>query len=168
VRKAISDTGPILHLHEIGRERALGVFERLVIPDLVAGELQRYAVDVTQLDIPDLIFSVVPVATEEWEAVMYGPEAPAIQPADVQVFVLAQANQLQHPVLTDDLALRQYLESHHGVVVGSVGVLVRAYRVGLFQRNELDEAIDSLFDYSTLHLSHAFRAYVRRLLTNLP
>jgi len=38
VREAISDTGPILHLHEIDQERALGVFERLVIPDLVVGE----------------------------------------------------------------------------------------------------------------------------------
>jgi len=65
------------------------------------------------------------------------------------------------------LALRQYLEIHHAVVVGSIGMLVRAYRVGQLQRGELEAAVDALFDHSTLHLSRAFRAYVRRLLTDL-
>lgn len=144
------------------------VFERLVIPDLVVGELQHYGLDVTQLDIRGLTFSVVPVATEEWEAVIHGPEAPAIQPADAQVFVLAQASQFEHHVLTDDLALRRYLEIHHAVVVGSIGMLVRAYRVGQLQRGELEAAVDALFDHSTLHVSRAFRAYVRRLLADVP
>lgn len=168
MREAISDTGPILHLHEIGQERALGVFERLIIPNLVVGELLHYGLDVMQLDIRGLTLSVVPVATEEWEAVIHGPEAPTIQPADAQVFVLAQASQFQHYVLTDDLALRRYLETHHGVVVGSIGLLVRAYRVSQLQRSELEAAVDALFERSTLHVSRAFGAYVRRLLADVP
>jgi len=43
--EAISDTGPILHLHEIGKLFTLNVFERLYIPRLVADELGRYGLD---------------------------------------------------------------------------------------------------------------------------
>lgn len=52
--------------------------------------------------------------------------------------------------------------------VGSIGVLVRAYRTGRLERGELESAVDALFTASTLYLSRAFRAYVRRLLANLP
>lgn len=46
--EAISDTGPVLHLHEIGRQAALGIFERPVVPNLVAEELRTYRLDVVQ------------------------------------------------------------------------------------------------------------------------
>jgi predicted nucleic acid-binding protein len=167
VREAISDTGPILHLHEIGQQAVLGIFECLIIPDLVAEELRTYGFDVAQLDIVGLTFSLVPVAAKEWQAVVQRPEAPPIQPADAQVFVLAQASQFQQPVLTDDLTLRRHLETHGAAVVGSMGVLVRAYRMGQLQRPELEEAVEALFDQSTLHLSRAFRAYMRQLLASL-
>jgi predicted nucleic acid-binding protein len=112
VREAISDTGPILHLHEIGRQAALSIFERLIIPDLVAEELRTSGLDPVQLGIAGLTCSVVPVLAKEWQAVVQASGAPAIQPADAQVFALAQASQLQQPVLTDDLTLRRYLEAH--------------------------------------------------------
>jgi len=70
-------------------------------------------------------------------------------------------------VLTDDLALRRRLENQGVTVVGSVGVLVRAYTTGRIRRDELEGAVDTLFTISTLHLSRAFRAYVRHLLANL-
>lgn len=168
MREAISDTGPVLHLHEIGRQAILSIFQRLIIPDLVADELRTYGLDPVQLGIAGLTCSVVLVPTKEWQAVVQAPKAPAIQPADAQVFVLAQANQFQQPVLTDDLTLRRHLEAHGAVAVGSVGVLVRAYSIGQLQRAELEEAVDALFYRSTLHMSRAFRAYVRQLLTSLP
>ena len=60
-----------------------------------------------------------------------------------------------------------HLHEINRLVIGSVGVLVRAYRTGLLERNELDIAVDGLFEESTLHLSSAFRAYLRKLLSDL-
>jgi len=40
--EAVSDTGPILHLHEISQTEVLNIFERLFIPGMVAGELRFY------------------------------------------------------------------------------------------------------------------------------
>ena len=47
-------------------------------------------------------------------------------------------------------------------------LLVRASRLGRLNRHDLDRVIYALFDASTLHLSQAFRAYVRQMLADLP
>ncbi len=99
-----------------------------------------------------------------WQAALRSAEPVRIQPADAQVFALAQADRFQSLVLTDDLALRRLLESHGCTVVGSVGVLIRTHVSGLFRREELERSIEDLFEVSTLHWSPAFRAYVRQLL----
>jgi len=53
------------------------------------------------------------------------------------------------------------------LVIGSVGLLVRTYNKALMARADLDHAINALFDESTLHLSSAFRGYVRKLINDL-
>ncbi len=42
--------------------------------------------------------------------------------ADAAIVVLAQTVNFSRPVLTDDLALRQYLEAYRNWVIGSVGL----------------------------------------------
>jgi predicted nucleic acid-binding protein len=153
MREAITDTGPVLHLHEIGRLEALSVFDHLAMPGLVADELRAYGLDPSRLGVSGLDAAIVAVPSEEWSPIVSEPNQPTIHPADAQVFVLAQSDRFQKPVLTDDLALRRRLESQGATVVGSVGVLVRAYTIGRLQRNELDGAIDALFTVSTLHMS---------------
>jgi predicted nucleic acid-binding protein len=166
--EAIGDTGPVLHLQEIARLGALGILRRLTLPDLVAAELRSFGVDLERVAVPGLEFRVVPVADAEWRPLVEVVGAPTIHPADAQVLVLARARVPGVPVLTDDLALRRRLEAEGAVVVGSVGILVRAFHTGLLRREELDTAVDALFFESTLHLSRAFGAYVRRLLSDLP
>lgn len=168
MREAITDTGPVLHLHEIGQLESLRIFERLVMPDLVAEELCNYGLDPSHLGVTALKVTIVIVERTEWSPVLSEADQPTIHPADAQVFVLARSSQFQKPVLTDDLALRRRLESQGGTVVGSVGVLVRAYTTGHLKRDELESAVDALFTTSTLYMSRAFKVYVRYLLADLP
>jgi predicted nucleic acid-binding protein len=168
VSEAITDTGPMLHLNEIDWLEALSIFNHLIIPNLVAEELNAFGLDPTDLGITGLNTTVVTVEKKEWSLAISSPNQPTIHPADAQVFVLAQSNQFQNPVLTDDLALRQRLENQQATVVGSVGILVRAYTTGHLKRNELEGAIEALLTDSTLHMSPAFRTYVRHLTANLP
>ena len=127
VYDVISDTGPILHLHQIGWHPALTIFERLVIPDLVAEELRIHGVDLLHMDLPDLTFSMASVTAAQWQAVRQNAGVQSIQPADAQVFVLAEATQFRQLVLTDDLALRQHLEAHGN---GFCAVLMWLYSTG--------------------------------------
>lgn len=110
---------------------------------------------------------VSPVSPFEWREILR-KVSPQIQPADAQVFALVRASRFQALALTDDLSLRKLLESHGAQVAGTVGVLVRAYTAGRIARTELEAAIDSLFNDSSLHLSRAFRVYLRKLISDLP
>jgi predicted nucleic acid-binding protein len=167
VPETISDTGPVLHLHEIGQLATLTTVAPVVLPDLVLAELETRGLDLAQLGEMGVESMVSPVPTSEWEEILRNL-APQIQPADAQVFALARASRFQALALTDDLSLRRLLESHGAPVTGTVGILIRAYTSSKISRWELDAAIESLFNDSSLHLSSGFRAYLRKLLEVLP
>jgi predicted nucleic acid-binding protein len=164
--EAISDTGPILHLSEIDTLFCLHIFERLYIPTLVAAELEYFGLHPDKLSISTTI-SVVPVDQRQRESLLQTTTHPPIHPADAEVFILGQDGNFPGLVLTDDMGLRQHLEQQGLLVVGSVGILVRAYHQGIMLYAPLKEAIDALFHESTLYLSPAFQIYVRELIDNL-
>jgi predicted nucleic acid-binding protein len=165
--EAISDTGPLLHLHEVDQWPALRVFEHVLIPDLVAEELRLYLLDPAQLIATGIHITIVAVDRDDWTVILNESNPPTIHSADAQVAVLARQHAYRLPILTDDLSLRKLLEKQGALVIGTIGVLVRAYTAGHLTRLELNGAVEALFTVSTLHLGRAFRAYVQQLLANL-
>lgn len=157
-----------MHLHEIGRLESLLTVAPLIFPNRVWEELRRRTLDRTALHEAGVESSVADIEALEWKVLLAGPEPARLQPADAQVFFLAQVGLFQALVLTDDLALRRRLEAHGATVVGSVGILIRAYASGRFPRHELEQSVETLLEESSLHLSRAFRVYVRKLVSELP
>ena len=166
VPEAIADTGPILHLHEINHLSALKSFQELLIPPLVVEELSRFGLEPKLLAAAGPKVAVSPPESDAWQSLLRDG-GPVIQPADAQVLVLARQAHFGLPVLTDDLSLRQRVESEGGTAVGSLGILLRAYRTGALTRQRLENAVERLMKESTLHLSIAFRGYIRGLLQEL-
>jgi predicted nucleic acid-binding protein len=140
----------------------------LLLPDLVVSELANRGLSPQRLDADGVQVETATVATGEWQAILRETKPAQIQPADAQVFALAQSAGFRLLVLTDDLALRRRLEQNGASVVGSVGVLVRAYRSGRIDRRDLEHSIEALIETSSLHLSRAFRSYIRQLLVEMP
>ena len=165
--EAVANTGPILHLQEIGRLNALTAVVPLLLPDLVAEELDLRGAGIARLREAGIPFTVSTVETPVWRDVLRNV-APHIQPADAQVFALVRASRYQALALTDDLALRRLLENHQAAVTGTVGLLIRSYSQHTLSRDELETALDELFRLSSLHLSRAFRTYLGKLLEDLP
>jgi predicted nucleic acid-binding protein len=167
VPDTVSDTGPVLHLDEIGHLTVLTTAAPIVLPDLVLAELEARGLGRARFQEAGVALTVSPVPSFEWREILRNI-APQIQPADAQVFALVRASRFQALALTDDLALRKLLEGHGTQVAGSVGILVRAYTAKGISRAELEAAIESLFNDSSLHLSRAFRVYLKELLGDLP
>lgn len=66
VPETVSDTGPILHLHEIGRLPLLALLSPLEIPDLVRAELDLYNIPSAELEKAGIELTVIPVAEPIW------------------------------------------------------------------------------------------------------
>lgn len=168
VAETLSDTGPPLHLHEIGRLALLAAVTPLVCPELVWEELRSRGLTEAVLADAGIGIDIRPVDEDSWKAALSAAHPFRIQPADAQVFTLASATSFQSLVLTDDLALRRALEARGATVAGSVGLLIRGYSSKKLDRAELEKSIDSLIETSTLYLSPAFKVYLRKLVSDLP
>jgi len=167
VSDAISDTGPILHLTQVQRFNLLAIFTRVVISEQVDLELRsrHIAVSAHASTTPGFTIDVQAVPAERIGE-LCSQVSPMLSDADISVLALAEDLRIS-PVLTDDLTLRRVLESRRHEVVGTIGVAIRAYTVGILTRTELDTVIEALFDKSTLYLSAGFRHIIREKLRQL-
>lgn len=151
---AVSNAGPLIHLTEIDCLPLLRFFETLHIPEAVWSE-----------------------AVEQWRV----PQADVLRLGNVQRHTLSQAKvtqfigensleelhagececlylcqQLGVPILlTDDLAVREAAKRLSLTPVGSLGIVVRAYRVGLISLAEAERRIVELYDVSSLFVTRA-------------
>lgn len=163
---AVSDTGPPLHLSEIEQERLLNLFKSVTIPEDVKIELTRHGAFNRIARILNDRLLVETITQAELDKQYQLMTDLKVHKTDLSIAVLA-ARLLPDLVLTDDLELRKGLEVQSFMVVGSVGVLVRAFKADQLTKAQLQNCFDRLFDGSTLYLSKGFAVYVRKLLNSM-
>jgi predicted nucleic acid-binding protein len=164
---AVGDSGPLTHLWQIDQWRAFRTFHSVHLAAQVAREVSAH-VDLdqmTSLSGRDVTVHDVP-ETEIEAARSAAPAVLRLQEADLATLALA-ARLKPDLVLTDDLATRQAVEAMGQTPMGSVGVVLRAYKAGLLDSEALGQAIDGLFVHSTLYLSPNFRVYVLGLIEKM-
>lgn len=151
MRLFVADTGPLLHLHQIGATKLLPQLGEVWTTPAVAQELQRHAPELCGAAWPSwLRVAVVSVAAQmqahQWRqaGLLHAGEAEA----------LAHAREL-HPdaFLTDDGDAREFaricgLESR-----GTLGIVLLAAARGLVSGEEAARLLDRLEGDSTLWLS---------------
>jgi predicted nucleic acid-binding protein len=125
----------------------------------------RKALDAVVAALPGRL-RVEAVSPSEIDATRRSLQRFKLHEPDLSVAALA-ASTRPDLVLTDDLELRKALEARGHLVVGSVGILVRAFKEARLSRAGLEAALDALLDGSGLYLSKAFRLHVSKLLGNL-
>jgi len=164
-RTAITDTGPPIHLCEINQESQIALFELLIVSQFVHDELASYNVW-ERLKRLGLNLRVEVVLESQLESLRAITDPERLSNADLSVWFLARIyrNAL---ILTDDLALRKVLENEGFLVVGSVGILFRAYTEGRLNKAELIQAINELFTESSLYLSEGLKRRVMKRLRTI-
>jgi predicted nucleic acid-binding protein len=161
----VCDSGPLIHLWEIGLWSSFGTFETVHVPQQVVEEVQHY-VELEEFErLSGCPLYRHPVTVEQLAATRATvTRSESLQLADIATLALADAIQ-PTLALTDDLALRQALEAHGHQPMGTVGIILRGYKHNLVERGALDGLVDKLFVQSTLYLSANFKNYVRKLVT---
>lgn len=154
VRPAIADAGPLIHLHEIECLSFLQLFSVLHIPNAVWQEtIGQGRMPPRQIESLDNVRrhaeSAKEVQTfinqEALDDLQYGEQA--------CLWLLAQ--QEASLVLTDDLAVREAVKEQGGTPVGSLGIVVRAYRAGWTDLDEAERLLRRLHADSTLFVTEA-------------
>ena len=149
---AVADAGPLIHLSEIGQFRLLRLFSPLHVPSVVTAEAVRHG-PVTDGDLTGLgIFKQHDVAEERIEALRTTSRLRRLQSGELACFALCRELGVSI-VLCDDLAGRDAAIELVLTPVGSLGVIVRAFRGGLIARPEAERALADLYDVSTLFVT---------------
>ena len=145
---AVADTGPLIHLAEVGCLPLLTIFEALHIPERVWREADRPA-SIRE----ELRFAMRhTLQAEEVESFTADHGLQRLQAGERESLFLC--SQLAVPVLlTDDLAVRRAAKSLGLTPVGSLGVIARAHRVGRISREAAELHLRDLYSVSSLFVT---------------
>jgi predicted nucleic acid-binding protein len=151
---AVIDSGPLIHLTEIGCFQILSIFASLHIPEAVWSE----TVECGRAPIENFVK-------------LSNIERHNLSQSDVTRFVeksnlknlhsgerecLYLCNHMNVSILlTDDLAVRETAKRLSLVPVGSLGIVAKAYRLGLISKTEAERHITDLYDVSSLFVTRS-------------
>jgi len=147
---ACCDTGPIFHLHEIGRTGCFSIFSKIYVPDPVLGEISDKGI-AGGLQRKK-IFEVVRFREADKVSVEYTALKFAISVADAAVLHCARTKAARI-VLTDDLELREIARNRGLQPVGSIGLLLRSCRAKILTKPETLASLDDLMAKSSLFMT---------------
>lgn len=151
---AVADAGPLIHLHEIGRLALLRVFAGVQVPQAVWEEVVttgRVPSDDLKASAEIELYLVPPASIDSLRQILLPLE---LQRGELECLVLAQMHSVAL-LLTDDLAARDGAHRLRIRPVGSLGVVVRSFHLGLIRRDEAVESLEMLYDMSSLFVTRA-------------
>ena len=147
--QVVSNTGPLLHLREIGALELLSHVGTLFIPKAVQVEME-YHVPTWPTDRPSWI-SEHPLTDVAQQEAHSWYQAGLLDPGEAEAIALAR--QLNPDwFLTDDSAARVIAQKHELEVHGSLGIVLWAAAKGHLNRAETEDLLDRLYR-SSLWLS---------------
>jgi len=152
LKAAVLDAGPLIHLDQIGCLQFLEIFDSIHIPDAVWKETvenERYR------NINILGLSSVQRHTLSHESVVEfirKHDLGKLHSGEVECLYLCQMTDISI-LLTDDLAVREAAKRLKITPVGSLGIVVKAYRQGRIPITDAESHIADLYNVSSLFVS---------------
>jgi len=152
--KATADAGPLIHLAEIGCLRFLNSFDALHVPDAVWFEtVARGRISRTDLSNLQNIqrYSLTESEVEQFVKENNLSKLHAGEQECLHVCVTKHISML----LTDDMAVRDAARRLHIVPVGSLGIVVSAFKREEITLQEAESYIGDLYGVSSLFVTRA-------------
>jgi len=152
--EAVSNSGPLIHLSQIGKFELLYIFSKIYIPKMVYKEVNiEGKPGATELKNAKNI-QICEVFSEDIKNIENKAKGFKLDKGELQA--LSLCNKLKKELfLTDDLDAREAGKSLGFQVHGSVGIIVRAYRKKLIDLKEAEEILNALYEVSKLFIAKA-------------
>lgn len=148
IGKAVFDTGPFLHLHEVNALSALEIIQEKNITQDIKNEVERYSVPLHK--IKNVSTKQLSVRYKNIAKIII--EAYEIDLGEATAIALAQQEQISL-LFTDDLEAREVAKHFHLSVHGTLGILLRAFREKQINKKETIAIVHKLSSGSTLFLT---------------
>lgn len=145
IRAAVLDTGPLIHLEQVGFSKALDIIEEIFLSDEVIRELGSRSPLPKNAARKGLEKSAKDLATLLEEE--YG-----IGSGESTAIALARQEGVQY-LFTDDLDAREVARQYGLEPHGTLAIVTRAYRERVLSRAEAIDCIDKLSSESSLYLT---------------
>lgn len=152
IKRAVSNTGPIIHLSEIGCFHCLKIVKSLFIPKSVESEIRsKNAPGKNELRDADWITTKELNGSQKEKAEKITKDF-GIDRADAEAIVLARGEDIEL-LFTDDKSAREIAEYYGLEVHGSAGIIARAYRDKILSYEEVKDALEKLHKESSLYMT---------------
>ena len=149
---AVADSGPLIHLAEIGCLRFLRVFDSIAIPDAV----WRETVEQNRLSQHEIssASNIQRHSTSYSEVAQFTKDnnLSDLHTGEQECLYLCRKKNI--PVLlTDDMAVRDAAKRLDFTPIGSLGIVVRAYREKYISLKDAELTILDLYEVSSLFVT---------------
>lgn len=153
---AVADTGPLIHLAEIGCLSLLSIFDELHIPEAVWREAERPAEIRVELAIRVELKLARHHQLQSTEVARFtaAEGLESLQRGEQEALFLGR--KLEIPLLlTDDLAVRNIAKGQGMTPIGSLGIVGKAYQLGRISRAAAEGHLTALYEISSLFVTRA-------------
>lgn len=144
--KAVSNTGPFLHLHEISLLKVLGIFSHILIPNEVERELRK-----NKFVLPPKI-KVRTLKSEFKDKAKIFVNQHELDLGEAEAIALSLQEKADY-FLTDDLGARQVANDYYLNVHGTIGIILRGFREELISKDTTIEKVRELKSKSSLFIT---------------
>ena len=144
--KAVSNTGPILHLYEINLLKVLDLFLHILIPYEVENELRK-----NKIIFPSKV-KVAALKNEFKDKAKIFVNQHDLDFGEAEAITLALQERADY-FLTDDLDARQVAKDYHLNVHGTIGIILRSYRESIISKELAIEKVRELKTKSSLFIT---------------
>jgi predicted nucleic acid-binding protein len=161
----VTDTGPLLHLHQVGFMHLLAHLGTVQVTPTVWSELQRHAPSFATSGLPAWLSQAQPSASANLQA-SHWVNAQVLHAGEAEALAYARETQADL-FLTDDTAARTLGESLGIHVRGSLGVVLFAAVSGHLEKEDCLQILGHLEMQSTLWMSGKVKAAARQAVAQI-
>ena len=144
--KSVSNTGHILHLHEINLLNVLDIFSHILIPYEVENELRK-----NKIVFPSKV-KVTALENDFKDRVKIFVNQHNLDFGEAEAIALALQERADY-FLTDDLDARQVARDYHLDVHGTIGIILRSCKESIISKELAIEKVRELKTKSSLFIT---------------